>query len=179
MDFSTLTPDQILKLVAIAGATIACITDMTTGKIKNWLTFPMMVGGVIANTVLFGWSGLIWSIIGLILGILVYLPLAVFGFVGMGDVKLLSGIGSVAGPGFMFVTLLYGSVAAIPHALIIQWLNYGKDALKMFATSFTSGAWKTKTIHDDNATVRYHFYMGLSLWIGALAAWFFPLNIRW
>lgn len=177
MNLSQLSPDQILKLVVLVCTTIACITDLTTGKIKNWLTLPMMVGGVIINVYLFGRMGLLWSGIGLFLGILFYLPLAVLGLVGMGDVKLLSGIGSIAGPGFMFATLLYGSVAAMPHALVIQWLNYGKKALAMFLSSFTSGAWLKKSIQDDNKTVKFHFYMGLSLWIGSIAAWFFPLPL--
>ena len=177
--FQTLTNQQILQIVAIIGASIACYTDFKSGMIRNWLTFPMMLVGLVANLALFGISGFLYSLGGMFLGIFVYLPLALVGIVGMGDVKLLGGIASIAGPAFMINTLLYSGVVAVPHALLIQTLNYGKNAIPMLLSSFKSGAWLKKTIDNDNATVRYHFYMGFSLFAGTLLAFRFFIPLGW
>lgn len=172
-------PDLWLRLIAVAGAAVGMVTDMSRGKIYNWLTFPMMLCGWLLNFWWFGWSGLGWSLLSTLIGIGLYLGPASVGIIGMGDVKLLGGIAALAGSRFVIGTFLYSCILGIPHAVLVQRLNYGKDALPMLITSITSGAYRSKTIKNTSGEARYKFYLGLDLLLGALIATFVELPLRW
>ena len=174
-----MNPTLALQILAILGAFVAMVTDSRTGKIPNVLTFPMMAVGLTLNGWLFGLSGAGYSLLALLLGICFYLPFAAIGAFGMGDVKLLAGIGALCGVRFVVTTFLYTSIIGIPHVLVIQYLNHGKNALQLLLTSYTTGAFKDKTIFTDNREVRYHYYLGLDIFLGTRAATIVPLPISW
>jgi prepilin peptidase CpaA len=71
---------------------------------------------------LHGWHGVAQSLEGFALGALLFGVLAAMGGMGMGDVKLLAGIGAWIGPGQLMLALvitgLAGGVMAVGWALI-------------------------------------------------------------
>lgn len=86
-------------------------TDVVNGKIKNYITFPMMILGLILNTYMDGLKGFQLSISGVISAIA--LSLIVFIIIrnlGMGDIKLLMGIGSFVGAVNLFSIYLLSLV---------------------------------------------------------------------
>ncbi|MBF0499507.1 MAG: prepilin peptidase [Candidatus Riflebacteria bacterium] len=165
-------PVIILKGLALSGAFVAMITDMRTGKIFNWMTFPLMAAGLVLNLVFFGLKGFGTSIAAFFLGIVFYTPFAAIGAVGMGDVKLMAAIGALGGLRFVTTTFLYTSVIGIPHVMLVQYLNYGKNAMPMLLASLTTGAYKNKTITAENQdpTVKIHYRLGVDIFIGCLFA---------
>ncbi len=166
-----------LKALAIAGAFIAMITDMRWGKIYNWLTFPLIVVGLSLNAWWFGWNGLGMSIVGTIMGIIFYLGFAYIGAFGMGDVKLMASIGALGGLKFVVSAFLYTSVIGIPHALFIQFLNFGKNAPGMLLTSLVTRAFLEKNIQNDNETLKYHYYLGIDILLGTILAFLIEIPL--
>jgi prepilin peptidase CpaA len=102
-----------LKPVILAGAValalIAGWTDLRSRRIPNWLTVPGLVIGMVANTVLGGWSGLKTSLLGALIGLALLLPFVLLRSLGAGDWKLAGALGSFAGPALL-MDLLVGSV---------------------------------------------------------------------
>lgn len=179
LDFTTHAPLILATLVA----SIAVITDLRFGRVYNWLTFPAMLLGWLLNLYLFGLSGLGYSLAATFLGIMLYMPGGIFGLIGMGDVKLLGALGAIGGSNYVLTIFLYSSVLGFPHAILVQLLNYGKNAFGMILTSYSTGTFLQKTIHKENAdqlkTGKYRFLMGIDIFIACILAWFYVFNITW
>lgn len=172
----------IPQAIAIFVALVAMITDTKWGIIYNWLTFPAMLAGWAVNLYFFGLPGLGYSLAATLVGIALYLPFGVIRLMGMGDVKLLGAIGALSGSSlFVFSVFLYTSALGGVHALIIQVLNYGKNALPMLVTSFSTGIYKEKTIHKENATAfkegKFRFLLGIDIFLATLIACYHTISI--
>ena len=174
-----MTPFNIVRALAVAGAAVAMVTDMRTGKIFNWLTFPLMFVGWGLNAYWGGLAGFGWSFLGTLLGIFLYMGFAAVGAIGMGDVKLMGAVGALCGSGFVLAVFLFTSAVGIPHALLIQYLNHGKNAWAMLAASFSTKAFLQKTIQNEAQHVRWRFYLGIDILLGVILAWWWNLTITW
>ena len=76
---------------------VAAVIDGLKLKVPNWITFPMIISGWIYSATLSpyaGWEGLMYSLIGTVVGLALLLPLYAIGGMGAGDVKLLAGVGA-------------------------------------------------------------------------------------
>ena len=100
---------------------VAAVIDGWKLKVPNWLTFPMVISGWVASTLLFGWAGLGWSLVGTAVGLALLLPAYAIGGMGAGDVKLLAGVGAWIGMTDTFwafmVSALVGAVIAVGMVL--------------------------------------------------------------
>ena len=98
-------PGAHLKPVILAGAValalIAGWTDLRSRRIPNWLTVPGLVIGMVANTVLGGWSGLKTSLLGALIGLALLLPFVLLRSLGAGDWKLAIALGCFTGPALL------------------------------------------------------------------------------
>lgn len=89
---------------------IAAILDYRFRKVPNFLTFPVILGGIAIGILQGGFMGLSASAAGLFLGMaLLFFPYAKGG-IGAGDVKLLGAIGAIKGAGFVFTSFLGAAV---------------------------------------------------------------------
>src|SRR6516165_7174423 len=66
-------------------------------KVPNWITFPMVLTGLLYQSVAHGWAGCQASLLGIACGLACLLPLYSIGGMGAGDVKLMAGIGAWLG----------------------------------------------------------------------------------
>ncbi len=73
---------------------VAALIDGIQLKVPNWITFPMVIGGWIYSGIAFGWEGLLWSLVGTVIGLALLMPAYAIGGMGAGDVKLLAGVGA-------------------------------------------------------------------------------------
>jgi len=73
---------------------VAAVIDGFELKVPNWITFPFIITGWIYSTAAFGWEGLGWSVVGMLVGLALLMPLYSIGGMGAGDVKLLAGVGA-------------------------------------------------------------------------------------
>ncbi len=102
-----------MKLAILAGAIclslIAAYTDLRSRRIPNWLTVPGFAVGVVASTILGGWSGLKESLLGTGLAFALLLPFWLLRSLGAGDLKFAAALGAYTGPGRL-IDILIGSV---------------------------------------------------------------------
>ncbi len=176
---NAITPAQwVALLVSFA----AMITDLKWGKIFNWLTFPAILAGWLINFATGGIEGLAYSFGATLLGILIYMPAAGLGLMGMGDVKLLGAIGALGGSSFVVSVFLYSSALGIPHAIFIQFLNYGRNSFSMIVTSFSTKAFLEKTIHKENAhnqENKFRFLLGIDIFMATLIACIYTISLKY
>lgn len=90
---SFLTDNWPVWLVTVV-LIVAALIDGWKLKVPNWITFPLVISGLIYSTIYFGWEGLAWSLAGTAVGLLLLLPAYAIGGMGAGDVKLLAGVGA-------------------------------------------------------------------------------------
>ena len=109
-------PNVVVLLLACL-VSIAGISDLRTRRIPNWLTLSGVAVGLAINTFLFGMGGLRDSALGLLLAFTSYFVLYALKAMGAGDVKLMAGVGAIAGAGDWFgiflITSLIGGVSAL------------------------------------------------------------------
>lgn len=105
-----------LILVALVGVT--SYTDLRTHKIRNVHVFPAMLIGWVLGGVAGGLSGLGWSVLGLVVGGAVMMPLYATGIMKAGDVKLAMALGALTGPWEAFRTVILSFVLYLPVGLM-------------------------------------------------------------
>jgi prepilin peptidase CpaA len=99
----------IIPVLAISAA--ACITDVTTRRIPNVLTFGAAAAALLVRGVLFGTSGVLDASAGWVTGFVLLFPLFFVRGLGAGDVKLVAGLGAWFGPIDGLWLALYTAVA--------------------------------------------------------------------
>jgi prepilin peptidase CpaA len=113
---------------------VAAVIDGFELKVPNWVTFPFIISGWVYSTAVFGWEGLGWSLVGMLIGLGLLLPLYAIGGMGAGDVKLLAGVGAwVYGTHTAYafaVSAIIGAVLAIAMVLARQgWKKHSAQFL--------------------------------------------------
>ncbi len=100
---------------------VAAVIDGWQLKVPNWITFPMILGGWAYSGWAFGGPGLMWSLVGTGVGLLLLLPAYAIGGMGAGDVKLMAGLGAWVWPAVTFyafcVSAVVGGLIAVGMVL--------------------------------------------------------------
>ena len=118
---------NLLVLSALILTLISAVSDIRTAKVRNETFIAGVLLGVTMNAAIGGWQGAGYSLLGLVLPILIFLPFSsnkfsIFGFrgikiIGMGDVKLFGYLGAlVCYPNIfiiIFLTYIFGGVYSI------------------------------------------------------------------
>lgn len=122
MDWNQLLFDQWeVKLVTVFMIWAAWI-DGRQLRVPNWMTYPMILAGLVYNSYAFGFSGAQMAFIGMIVGLLTLLPLYAVGGMGAGDVKMMAAIGAWLGAVVTWyafcVSVIVGALMAIA---MVMW----------------------------------------------------------
>ena len=157
---------------------IATFTDLTRGKIYNWLTAPSMLIGLILSTSLLGWEGLLHSLLGITIGFLIYGSIYLLGAIAAGDVKLLMALGAWGGWHFtvevaLLSILLGGAMAVVVLASkgrLIRFIN----KIYVFILSLFI---KELEIYFPPVDQSLRMPFGIAMAIAAIVTlWMHPLN---
>ena len=111
---------------------VAAVIDGLKLKVPNWITFPMIISGWIYSATLSpyaGWEGLMYSVIGTVVGLALLLPLYAIGGMGAGDVKLLAGVGAwVWGTSTLYAFAISAIVGGVIAVLMVvmrrKWFQH-------------------------------------------------------
>jgi len=113
---------HILVLV-VALVCLAMYSDLRRRKIPNCLTLPAVALGFVLNFLGNGWNGLLFALLGLVVGMgLLMLPY-LLGGMGGGDVKLMGALGSLLGSHAVLNVFLYTSLVGGIIAIVMAVAN--------------------------------------------------------
>jgi prepilin peptidase CpaA len=104
-------PVELSTMVAIGVAAVACVTDIRTRRIPNLLTFGAAGLACVLHGFTGGLTGLGWSALGWLVGVVLFLPFFLLQGMGAGDVKLLAALGAFIGPKEVAFVAMYTSIA--------------------------------------------------------------------
>ena len=108
----------IVSLILVEAAVI----DGLKLRVPNWLTFHLIVGGLVYGAWSHGASGFCWALIGMVVGLATLLPLYAIGGMGAGDVKLMAGVGAWMGPSITVWAFVTSAVVGGLMALaMVAW----------------------------------------------------------
>lgn len=129
-----------VKLVSVI-LIVAAYIDGKELRVPNWITFPMVLSGLIFSICVGGWGGLSTGLIGMTVGLACLMPLYAVGGMGAGDVKLMAGIGAWLGGWVTFYAFLVSAVVGGIMAMIMA-VRSGKfkkhyDNVWMLVMEFT------------------------------------------
>ncbi|MBN1555311.1 MAG: prepilin peptidase [Phycisphaerae bacterium] len=121
-----LGPDVWSYGVLLATLIVASVTDLRSGKIYNWLTYPAALIGLVGHSITGGlWGaddhlGLVGSLGGLAAGFGPLLVAWMAGGIGGGDAKVMGSVGALVGWKFTLTSLFYGLIVAVLMAVVIM-----------------------------------------------------------
>jgi prepilin peptidase CpaA len=123
---------------AVLTVVAACVTDVSTSRIPNVLTFAAAALALGFHALAPGGLGMTHAGLGLMVGLAVFFPLFALGAMGAGDVKLMAAIGAWIGWKSIVMVALYGSVAGGVLALVValrrSYLRTALSNIKMLVT---------------------------------------------
>lgn len=91
---------------------IAFYLDVRYHRIPNWLTMSGIIIGLIYYGIDGGFSGILFSLLGILAGGGILLIFYLFKGVAAGDVKLFAAIGAISGVRFTLYSLMYSVLLA-------------------------------------------------------------------
>jgi prepilin peptidase CpaA len=128
MNIITENIGSFINWTTIIVVLIAMYTDLRWRKIVNRLTFPAAIIGLLLHIVDSGWDGFLFSSLGLIFGLVIFIVPFVFGRMGGGDVKLMGALGTlVGGYGIVNIALLTAIAGGFLAIAIALYNNKLKD----------------------------------------------------
>lgn len=101
---------EITLAVLIPGILYASWVDYSQRRVPNWLNAALAVAGLAAQGMYFGWSGIGWGMLGLLVGLGVLIVPWLMHGMGAGDVKLMAAIGVWLGPWLTLVSFAAGAI---------------------------------------------------------------------
>jgi len=136
----------LLPVILIAASWI----DLKQHRIPNLLSFSVLIAGVSLQFLLYGWEGLTYSLGGMAVGFLFFIPFYIKGGMGAGDVKLMAAIGAFLGfKGALLavgLTLFAGSIMGIFLLVILGGI---KTAMHRYYTTLK------QLLYTQNINISY------------------------
>lgn len=143
---SVVPPVWVWSVVIVAGL-IASVTDVRETRIPNWLTFPLIISGLIQAPLLGGLPGTGDALLGMLVASGLFIWAYLFHGGGAGDAKMMMGVGlwlgldasivvtvAVTLVGFVFAmvgVVIRGDIRDIPVVIISGWIKTGQAVRRL------------------------------------------------
>ena len=166
-DFS---PVILIALACLLG--IASYTDSLRQKIPNWLNGSAIVAGLIINTFISGFSGTVFSLLGILTGFLCFIP----GYLlskklGAGDVKLMAAVGAFLG--WKSTLMAAGLSIVAGGVLAIIYMGIKGDLLSSLKRYWLSVYLRTYLAPEKTDTAGQRFPYAIAITTGVLAQFWY------
>lgn len=129
----------MMIIVLLPLLVIAIYTDVRWSRIPNWLTFSVMVMGLVVHGWMGGLQGALSSLAGLAVGMGLFLIPYACKAIGAGDVKLMAAIGSIIGATGVISVALLSVLAGGLYALGAMSYQWGVAATSKKLVAVTDG----------------------------------------
>lgn len=126
--------------VVLVGALVASVTDLQSFRIPNALTYPLIVSGLMYHMFVEQSFGVPTSILGILVGTLPFLAICAKGGMGMGDLKLMAGVGAWMGPWFTLHVIIVSGLATGFYSAGLIILNRVRSAQLTYEMNSLAGA---------------------------------------
>jgi len=175
-DASALAVDLTRQVALFALLIIATFTDISAGKVYNWLVYPVMALGIALGIIgpMLGVPvpSALDSLIGLLLGFCIFGLFFSMGWLGAGDAKLAAAIGALHGYAFFLWALVYMTLAGCMLAVVVLvWKGMLLETIKNSVLFFfRPGKLKAKLEASGKQPVFIPY--GVAMAAGTMVAWF-------
>jgi prepilin peptidase CpaA len=162
----------VTRAVLAVLLTTACVWDLRTRRIPNWLVLVTAVTGIAAAVVARPWfDGLLYAGSGLLTGLALWIPLFALGMLGAGDVKLFAAAATYLGvraavEGALY-TALFGGVMAAGFMV-------ANSGLKLTFFRIGHSAEMPMLLRQDPGSNRHRMPYALAIAAGVLTAIMWP-----
>ncbi|MEM6926114.1 MAG: A24 family peptidase [Myxococcota bacterium] len=157
-----LTPNVVILWV---GLLVAAVTDLQTGKIRNWLTFSLMATGIVYHGIV--GPDRLFGLAGFGAATALHFLLYVGGVQKAGDAKLFMAIGALLGMEEMVETTIWFFLLYMPVGLTILAL---KGRLTNFLATISWIARKTFGLPVEEAPEPTMMIAGPTILVAGLLA---------
>ena len=162
----------LLPVILIAASWI----DLKQHRIPNFLTLSALIAGVSLQLLLQGWSGIMYSLGGMAIGFLIFIPFYIKGGMGAGDVKLMAAAGAFLGFEDTLLavglTLFAGSIMGVFLLVILGGIKSAMhryySTLKQLMYTHSIDLSYIPPPSDDAASVKFPY--AAAICIGTIAA---------
>lgn len=113
---------------------LSLFSDAKYCKIKNIITMPFIIIGIITNFFLGGYDDLLQAVFGVFLPVGLLFIFSVLKMIGAGDVKLFAAVGSIMGLSFVTYSIAYSFLCGGILSIIV--LIVRKNAVERFMYFF-------------------------------------------
>jgi prepilin peptidase CpaA len=158
----------------------AVIYDLRFQKIPNWLTFSTFILALAYHTISYGIFGLIFSVEGCIIGILLLIVPYLMGGMGAGDAKLMGAVGALLGPkGIVIAFILTAVVGGFYAVAVLAYNGNLKATCRRYLFSIKAFIMTRKIIcmppseQERNPRLKY----GVAIALGTMLSVTFKSNI--
>jgi prepilin peptidase CpaA len=164
----------ISGLAFVALLLSACVSDVRTRRIPNRIVAALAIGGILYSILSFGaGAGAVRGLLGLGVGLLIWLPFHIVRLLGAGDVKLFAAASAWLGVSGALEGALVA--ALIGGALAIFWMVRARGVANSARSVAIAIVAPSTMMHNDaegsSATVRLPYGVALAAGAAIVAWW--------
>jgi prepilin peptidase CpaA len=108
-------------LVVLAAGALTAVTDVRSFRIPNYITFPLLIAGILFHTFAASGRGAPFALLGGAVGFACLFVFYVMGGVGAGDVKLTAAAGAWLGPIGILLLFLFAAIFLGLYSVAMTW----------------------------------------------------------
>jgi len=123
-------------IISLIMLTAALYFDLRYQRIPNLLCLLTLLLGITVNSSFNGWFGFLDALSGAGLAIIILIPVYYFKMLGAGDVKLMIGIGALAGPLVLTWSIAYAVIFGAFTSILIATKAVGWKGIKAMISRY-------------------------------------------
>lgn len=116
--------DEVMMISLAIIVSIAGFQDLRFQRIPNLITCPTIVAALIFHFIINGFSGLLFSVGGLSVGLGIGIIPYIMGGVGAGDAKLIGAVGASVGAKGVIIVILFSALAGGAYIIVLAFTRW-------------------------------------------------------